>query len=166
MVLGLSLSTFTLLHVVLSLVGIVAGIVIVIGMLGSSQLPAWTALFLVSMVLTDVTGFFFPAAALLPSHVVGVISLMALLMAIIALYVFRLNGLWRWLYVGATGIAVYLDVFVGVAQAFEKLDFLRPLAPTQSEPPFLIAQLALLSLFLVLGIVAARRFHPPARALA
>jgi hypothetical protein len=166
MVLGLSLSTFTLLHLILSLAGIVAGIVIILGMLGSNQLPGWTALFLASMVLTDVTGFFFPVAALLPSHIVGVISLMALMMAIIALYIYRLRGAWRWLYVGAVGLALYLDVFVGVVQAFQKLSFLRPLAPTQSEPPFLIAQLVVLALFIALGIVAAKRFHPEMRALA
>ena len=166
MVLGLSLSAFTLLHVILCLVGIVAGIVIIVGMLGSNPLPGWTALFLVSMVLTDITGFFFPVTALLPSHIVGVISLMALMMAIIALYIYRLHGAWRWLYVGAVGLALYLDVFVGVAQAFQKLSFLRPLAPTQSEPPFLIAQLVVLALSIALGIAAAKRFHPEMRALA
>jgi hypothetical protein len=166
MVLGLSLSNFTLLHVILSLVAIVAGIVVVLGMLGSNRLPGWTALFLVSMVLNDVTGFFFPAAQLLPSHLVGIISLAALALAIIALYVYRLNGAWRWLYVGAAGVALYLDVFVGVAQGFQKLSVLRPLAPTQSEPPFLVTQLVVLALFIALGIVAARRFHPQTRALA
>src|SRR5690242_18426970 len=104
MVLGLSLATFTLLHVILSLAGLAAGIVILLGMLGSHQLPGWTALFLVSMVLTDVTGFFFPVTALLPSHVVGAVSLMALMTAIIALYIYRLNGAWRWLYVGSVGL--------------------------------------------------------------
>ena len=166
MVLGLSLSTFTLLHVILSLAGIVAGIVVIFGMLGSNRLPGWTALFLVSMVLTDVTGFFFPVAALLPSHIVGIISLMALMMAIIALYLYRLHGAWRGLYVGAVGLALYLDVFVGVVQAFQKLSFLRPLAPTQSEPPFLGAQIVVLVLFIALGVAAARRFHPRTRALA
>jgi hypothetical protein len=164
--LGLSLSMFTLLHVILSLAGIVAGIVVILGMLGSNQLPGWTALFLVSMVLADVTGFFFPVVGLLPSHIVGAISLMALMMAIIALYIYRLHGAWRWLYVGAVGLALYLDVFVGMVQAFQKLSFLRPLAPTQSEPPFLVAQLVVLALFVALGIVAAKRFHPAMRALA
>jgi len=166
MVLGLSLSTYTLLHAILSLIGIAAGIAIVLGMLGSSHLPGATALFFVSMVLTDITGFFFPVAGVLPSHIVDAISLTALMVAIIALYIYRLRGAWRWLYVGAVGLALYLDVLVGVVQAFRKLSFLRPLAPTQSEPPFLIAQLVVLALFLALGIVAGKRFHPETRAIA
>src|SRR5690348_5069836 len=102
--LGLSLSTFRLLHVFLGVGGIGAGIVVILGILGSNQLRGWTGLFLVSMVLTDATGFFFPVAALLPSHIVGAISLIALMMAIIALYIYRLNGAWRGLYVGAVGL--------------------------------------------------------------
>jgi hypothetical protein len=166
MVLGMSLSTFTLLHVILSLVAIVAGVIVGAGMLGSRRLPGWTACFLATAVLTSVTGFFFPAAQLLPSHIVGMISLAALVLAIVALYVYRLRGAWRWLYVGGAGLALYLDIFVGVVQAFQKLSFLQPLAPTQSEPPFLVAQLAVLAICLALGVLAAKRFHPEPRALA
>ena len=166
MVLGMSLATFTLVHVILSLVGIAAGIVVLIGMLGSKRLAGWTALFLVTTALTSVTGFFFPVAHLLPSHIVGIISLLALAVAIFALYTFHLRGAWRWLYVGGAAVALYLNVFVGVVQSFQKVAFLRPLAPTQSEPPFLVAQIVVLVLFLVLGVLAARRFHPQAHAFA
>jgi hypothetical protein len=160
MILGMSVSTFTSVHVVLSLVGILAGAVVLFGMLGSKRLDGLTALFLATTVLTSVTGFFFPRDQLLPSHIVGVISLVALAVAILALYVFRLAGIWRWLYVGGAGLALYLNVFVGVVQAFQKLPFLRPLAPSQSEPPFLVTQLLVLAIFVALGLVAAKRFHP------
>jgi hypothetical protein len=166
MVLGMSLATFTLVHVILSLIGIVAGIVVLIGMLGSKRLAGWTALFLATTVLTSITGFFFPVAHLLPSHIVGIISLVALAVAISALYAFHLRGAWRWLYVSGAAVALYLNVFVGVVQSFQKLSFLRPLAPTQSEPPFLVAQIVVLVLFLVLGVLAARRFHPAVHAFA
>ena len=160
MILGISVPAFTLLHVVLSLVGIVAGAVVLRGMLGSRRRDGWAALFLATQILTSGTGFFFPHDRLLPSDIVGIISLAALAVAIIALYVGRLAGAWRWLYVSGAAIAFYLDVFVAVAQAFMKLPFLQAAAPTQSEPPFLAAQLAVLAIFLVLGIAAARRFHP------
>jgi hypothetical protein len=159
-ILGMSVLTFTLLHVILSLIGIVAGAVVLFGMLGSRRRDGWAALFLATAILTSVTGFLFPHDRLLPSHIVGIISLAVLAVAIIALYVGRLAGAWRWLYVSGAAIALYLDVFVAVAQAFMKLPFLQPLAPTQSELPFVAAQLAVLAIFLVLGLVAARRFHP------
>ena len=159
MILGMSTSTFTLVHVVLSLVGIFAGLVVVFGMLGSKRLDGWTALFLATTVLTSVTGFFFPFDKILPSHIVGIISLVVLAVAILALYGHWLAGSWRWVYVASAGVALYLNVFVGVVQAFQKLPFLKPLAPTQSEPPFLITQLVVLALFVGLTIVAVIRFH-------
>jgi hypothetical protein len=162
MILGLSTPAFTLFHVVLSLVGIFAGAMTLIGMLGSKRLNGWTALFLITTLLTSVTGFFFPADKILPSHVVGGLSLVILAVAIVALYFFRLAGFWRRLYVASAFAALYLNVFVGVVQAFLKVPTLNALAPTQSEPPFLIAQSVVLLIFIVLGVVALRVFHPKA----
>jgi hypothetical protein len=162
MILGMSASTFTVVHVVLSLIGIVSGIIVVVGMFGANRLTGWTALFLATTVLTSVTGFFFPSAHFGPAHVIGVISLVVLAVAIVALYFYRLAGSWRWIYVGSAVLALYLNVFVGVVQAFEKLPFLSRLAPTQSEPPFFIAQLVVMAIFVVLGILAAMRFRPTA----
>ena len=164
MILGMSTSTFTLVHVVLSLVGIFAGLVVVFGMFSSKKLDGLTALFLATTVLTSVTGFFFPFDKILPSHIVGVISLVVLAVTILALYALHLAGPWRWIYVVSAVLALYLNVFVGVVQAFQKLPFLASLAPTQSEPPFLIAQAIVLVIFVVLGIVAVRSFHPAADA--
>ena len=160
MILGMSLSTFTFVHVVISLVGIVTGIVVLFGMLGARRLPALTAVFLATTVLTSATGFLFPFTHLLPSHVVGIISLVVLAAALFALYGNHLAGPWRWIYVVGAVVALYLNVFVGVVQAFQKLAFLQPFAPTQSEPPFIVAQTAVLAIFLILGFLGVRRFHP------
>jgi hypothetical protein len=161
MILGMSLSTFTTLHVIISLIGIVTGIVVVLGMLGGRTLGGWTAIFLATTVLTSATGFLFPFTKLLPSHVLGIISLVVLAAAILALYVFRLDGPWRWIYVAGATLALYLNVFVAVVQAFQKLAFLQPLAPTQAEAPFIVAQVAVLAIFAALGFLAVKRFHPP-----
>ena len=166
MILGMSTSTFTLVHVILSLVGIFAGLVVVFGMLGSKKLEGWTAIFLATTVLTSVTGSFFPFDKILPSHIVGIISLVVLAFAILALYALHLAGPWRWIYVVSAMLALYLNVFVGVVQAFQKVPLLASLAPTQSEPPFLIAQAVVLVIFVGLGIAAVRSFHPPTDALA
>jgi len=160
MILGMSTSTFTLVHVVLSLIGIVSGLVVLFGMLEARRLEGWTALFLATTVLTSATGFPLPHDHLLPSDIVGIISLVVLAAAILALYAFRLAGSWRWVYVVGAVLALYLNVFVLVAQAFQKLPFLHPLAPTQSEPPFVVAQLVVMAIFIVLGALAVRRFHP------
>jgi hypothetical protein len=159
MILGMSISAFTSLHVVLSLIGIVAGLVVVIGMLRSKAANGWTALFLATTVLTSATGFLFPHDRVLPSHIVGVISLVVLAIAIAALYGYRLARSWRWIYVVTAMLALYLNVFVLVAQAFLKVAFLNALAPTQSDPPFIIAQLVVMVIFVVLGIRAVRSFH-------
>jgi hypothetical protein len=164
MILGMSVATFTTVHVILSLIGIVTGIVVLFGMLSGKRLDGLTAIFLATTVLTSVTGFLFPSDHLLPSHIVGIISLVMLAVAILALYVYRLAGSWRWIYVAGAVVALYFNVFVGVAQAFRKLPFLTPLAPTQSEPPFLIAQAVVLTIFVVLGGVALKTFHPEATA--
>jgi hypothetical protein len=164
MVLGLPLATFTAVHVVLSLIGIGTGIVVLVGMLRSNPLPGVTAVFLVTTILTSVTGFFFPSERLLPSHVVGVLSLIALAAAVVALYGFRLAGPWRWIYVVGAVVALYFNVFVGVVQAFLKIPPLTALAPTQAEPPFAIAQVFVLVVFAWLGFKAVRSFHPAASA--
>jgi hypothetical protein len=166
MILGMSVATFTVLHVILSLIGIASGIVVLFGMLSGKRLDGLTAIFLATTVLTSVTGFLFPHDRLLPSHIVGIISLVALALAILALYVYRLAGSWRWIYVATAVVALYLNVFVGVVQAFQKLPALHSLAPTQSEPPFLIAQAVVLAIFVALGGIALKTFRPQARALA
>ena len=153
-------------HVLLSLIGIVSGFVVLYGLLLGRPLGGWTALFLATTILTSVTGFPLAPFGFDPARAVGVISLVLLALAVAALYVFRLAGAWRWIYVGSAIAALYLNVFVGVAQAFQKLPFLQPLAPTQSEPPFLVAQVAVLVIFVALGILAAIRFHPELEARA
>lgn len=160
MILGMSVSAFTQFHVALSLVGILAGTVALFGMFGSKTLPTWTLVFLVTTVLTDVTGYFFPRDRILPSHIVGAISLVVLAIAIFALYGRRLIGAWRWIYVVTAVLALYLNVFVLVVQAFLKVPSFNALAPTGSEPPFVAAQGIVLLLFVVLCIVALRSFHP------
>lgn len=160
MIFGMSVSMFTLVHVAISLLGILSGVVVLFGMFSSKRPNGWTALFLTTTVLTSLTGFFFPRDHILPSHIVGILSLVVLALAIIALYIYRLAGFWRWIYVVGAVIALYFNVFVGVVQAFQKVSFLNSLAPTQSDPPFLITQIIVLVAFVALGIVAARSFHP------
>ena len=160
MILGMSTATFTLLHVIISLIGIASGFVVLFGFLNANRFDGWTALFLTTNVLTSVTGFLFPTTTILPSQIVGVISLIALALAIFALYRSHLAGAWRWVYVSSAVLALYLNVFVGVVQSFQKLAFLKPLAPTQSELPFLAAQLVVIGLFVLLGVLAVKRFHP------
>jgi hypothetical protein len=160
MIFGLSLETFTNLHVAISLIGIVTGIIVLFGMLSAAKLEFWTALFLLTTALTSVTGFMFPRSGFTPAQGVGYVSLAVLAIALLSLYVFNLSGAWRWLYVLSAVSALYLNVFVGVVQAFQKLPFLQQLAPTQSEPPFKVAQGIVLVLFVVLGIFVLIRFHP------
>jgi hypothetical protein len=166
MMLGLSLSAFTTLHVIISLVGIFTGFVVLYAMLNSNDMATWTAVFLGTTVLTSVTGFMFPFHQVLPSHIVGGISIVVLAAALYALYSQHLAGAWRWVYVVTAVLALYLNTFVGVVQSFQKVGFLQPLAPTQSELPFVVAQSGVLVLFIVLGYLAVGRFHPlmsPAR---
>lgn len=150
------LTTFTLIHVVLSLVGIFAGLVVAGGFLAGKQLDRWTGVFLVSTILTSVTGFGFPFTTILPSHVVGVLSLVVLGVVLAARYVKHLTGAWRAVYVGGCVLALYLNVFVLLAQLFLRLPALLVAAPTQSEAPFLITQLLVLALFVWLGIAAVK----------
>ncbi len=152
-------ATYTFLHVLISLVGIGSGVVVVSGLLAVKRLDGWTALFLTSTVATSLTGFGFPFDHLLPSHVVGIISLFVLLVAIPARYALHLSGAWRWIYAVCAVLALYLNVFVGVVQAFLKVPALRAVAPTQAEPPFVLTQFVVLALFAVLAISAAIRFR-------
>jgi K+-transporting ATPase A subunit len=160
MILGMSVETFTALHVVISLVAIAAGLVVAFGMLTNRRLDGWTALFLATTIATSVTGFFFHSKAFGPPHVVGVISLVVLAVALLALYGRHLAGFWRPTYVVTAILALYLNCFVAVVQAFQKVAFLHPLAPNGSEPPFLVAQGATLLIFLILGALGVRLFHP------
>src|SRR6188474_609665 len=160
MIAGLSVDNFTHLHVAISLVGIVSGLIVLAGMLRAHSLPGWTALFLVTTILTSVTGFMFPINGLTPGIVIGLISVMILAIALMALYVKHLSGAWRWIYVTTALVALYFNVFVLIVQSFQKVPALQKLAPTQSEPPFLIAQGVALIAFLILGTLAARRFRP------
>jgi hypothetical protein len=155
------MSTFVLVHVVISLIALVSGFVVVYGLLTSRQLEGWTLIYLVTIVATSVTGFFLPADRFLPSHAVGIISLVILAAAIAGRYVFHLAGAWRWIYAAGLVAALYLDAFVAIVQAFQKISALHALAPTQSEPPFAIVQVVVLVAFVVLGVLAARR-HPHA----
>jgi hypothetical protein len=160
MILGMSLAAFTQFHVILSLIGIVSGIVVAFAMLNSRRMPAMTAIFLVTTVATSVTGFMFPFETFGPPEIVGVISLVVLAAALAALYLYKLAGAWRWIYVASAMVALYLNVFVGVVQTFQKVPFFNALAPTQKEPPFAVAQGIVLLAFIALGIVAAKKFRP------
>lgn len=166
MILGMSVATFTLVHVIVSLIGIASGLVVLLGMFGSRRLPGETVLFLLSTVLTSATGFMLPSVGLTPARIFGIISLVALAAAMLALYGRRLSGAWRWIYVAGAVLALYLNIFVLIAQAFLKIPLLHPLAPTGSEPPFLVAEGVLLAIFLAFGGIALKRFHPERRAAA
>jgi len=157
--LGMSLSTFTAVHVVLSLIGIGAGFVVLYGLFHSKRLDGWTAVFLATTVATSVTGFLFPVDRLLPSHVVGILSMVVLALAIVARYPFAMAGVWRRVYVINAIVALYFNVFVLVVQAFLKVPALHALAPKQEEPPFAIAQGVVLVAFLALGTLATKRFR-------
>ena len=152
------LHIYTIIHVIISLVGIFTGLVVLLGMLAGKRLDGWTKWFLITTVATSVTGFFFPFHGFTPAIGVGIISLLVLAVAIYARYPCRLAGHWRWIYVVTAVIALYLNVFVAVVQVFEKVPALKVMAPTQTEPPFKLTQLVVLALFVVLGIVAAIRF--------
>ena len=159
MILGMTTATFTFVHVLLSLVGIGAGLLVVYGMLLGKRFDGATAIFLVTTALTSLTGFLFPVEHILPSHVLGIISSVALAVAIVARYVRRMAGAWRSIYVISAVLALYLNVFVLVAQIFMKVPAAHALAPTQKEPPFLIAQLVVMAIFIVLGIFAMKKFR-------
>jgi hypothetical protein len=161
MIIGMSLHAFTVLHTLISLIGIVSGLIWLVALL-SSRNSAWTSLFLLTTVLTSVTGFMFHSTSFGPPQIVGAISLVVLAIAIAALYLGHLAGAWRWIYVVTAVLALYFNVFVGVAQAFDKIPALHALAPTATETPFKVAQLIVLLIFVWLGFRSLKRFHPVA----
>jgi len=156
------LATYTLFHVVISLVGIVSGLIVLFGLLTERRLDRWTLVFLATTVATSVTGFGFPFQRFLPSHAVGIVSLIALSLAIYGRYPRRLAGAWRRVFVIGAVLSLYLNVFVLVVQLFLKVPALNALAPTQSEPPFQLTQLVALAVFAALGAAAVVRFRVPA----
>jgi len=159
MFLGMTLSTFTFVHVLISLAGIGSGFIVVYGMLTAKRLDSWTAIFLATTILTSLTGYLFPFKQLLPSHIVGAISLVVLSVALVARYARHLEGSWRWIYVVSALVALYLNVFVAVVQSFLKISAVHALAPTQKEPPFLVVQLAVMAIFVGIGILAVKKFR-------
>jgi hypothetical protein len=162
MILGMSLSAFTTLHVVISLIAIASGIIVMFGLLGSSRMPGLTAIFLLFTILTSATGFLFPFEKLLPSHMVGILSLVLLAIACLALYVMKLSGAWRWIYVLTALASLYFNVFVLVIQSFLKVPALTALAPGNppSGPVFAVVQGIVLLFFVVMIIGAMRRYRP------
>src|SRR5579875_2346339 len=155
MILGMSIPAFTLVHVIITLVAIGSGLIVVGGMFASHKLPGTTALFLFTTVMTSVTGFLFPIHGFTPALGVGIVSCVILGIALFAYYLKRLTGEWRWIYVVAAIASLYLNVFVLVVQSFIKVAALNALAPTQSEPPFVIVQVSVLAIFALIGITAA-----------
>jgi len=162
MILGMSLSTFTTVHVIISLIAIVSGVIVMFGLLGSNRMPGLTAIFLLFTILTSATGFLFPFEKLLPSHMIGILSLVLLAIACIALYGMKLSGAWRWIYAVTALLSLYFNVFVLVIQGFLKVPALHALAP--GDPPggpvFAIVQGIVLVFFVIVIIGAVRRFRP------
>lgn len=168
MTLGLSVAAITWIHVIISLIGIVTGLVAMVGLLKSRPMPGWTGIFLLTTILTSATGFMFPVDKLLPSHVIGIISLVLLAIACVALYGQKLAGHWRWIYVVTAMTSLYLNIFVLVIQSFLKVPVLHALAPSvpPSEPPFAAVQGIVLVLFVAVTFLAVRRFRPLAGGMA
>jgi len=162
MIFGIPTELFLQIHVAISLIGIASGLVVLYGLLSGKPLAGWTALFLLTTVLTSLTGFPLPPFGFDPPRAIGIILLVLLAAAVVALYVFHLAGAWRWIYIVTAVASLYLNVFVAVVQSFQKLSFLQPLAPTQSEPPFVVAQVIVLIAFIALGALAIVRFRPAA----
>ncbi len=159
MILGISIGTFTAVHVAISLIGIGSGFIVLFGLLKGNLVNFWNGLFLVTTILTSVTGFFFPFTKVTPGIILGVLSLIVLAIALLALYGFHLRGGWRRTYAITAMIAQYFNVFVLIAQMFMKVPALHALAPTGTEAPFKIAQLLLLVIFIFLITLAGKRFH-------
>jgi hypothetical protein len=165
MILGMSLSTFTTVHVIISLIGIVSGIIVMFGLLGSNRMPGMTAIFLLFTILTSATGFLIPpllSEKLLPSHMIGILSLVLLAIACIALYGMKLSGAWRWIYAVTALLSLYFNVFVLVIQSFLKIPALTAVAPGNppSGPVFAVVQGIVLVFFILMIIGAIRRFRP------
>jgi len=154
------LDVYTIIHTLISLVGIFTSLVVLLGLLAAKRLDGWTRWFLITTVLTSVTGFFFPFHGFTPAIALGIMSPIILAAAIYARYPCQLAGHWHWIYVVTAVIALYFNVFVGVVQAFLKVPALHALAPTQTEQPFKLTELVVLAIFILLGIIAAIRFRP------
>jgi hypothetical protein len=162
-ILGLSASTFTAVHVAVSLIAIASGVLALPGTLRANTTAALTAVFLLTSTVTSVTGFFFASTQLGMGHAIGVVSLIVVPPTVLALYRYRLAAGWRWTYLAGAATLLYLNAFIGVRQAFAKIAVLHQLAPTPSAPPFLASHLAVLAIVVALAVLAARRF-PPAMA--
>ncbi|MDZ4367618.1 MAG: hypothetical protein U0987_11425 [Afipia sp.] len=158
MILGMSLATFTVLHLIISMIAIGLGFIVAGGLLASNRMPGWTLWFLVLTILTNATGFLFPFTKILPSHVVAIISLVLLAVAVYALYGKDLSGVWRTVYVVTAMLALWFNVFVLIAQSFQKVALLNVYAPTGAEPPFAITQGIVLVFFIGLIILGIKRF--------
>jgi len=156
----MSVGAFTILHVAITLVAIGSGLIVVGGMFASHRLPVTTAIFLFTTALTSVTGFLFPIHGFTPALGVGIVACVVLAAALFALYREHLVGAWRWIYVIAAVVSLYLNVFVLVVQSFVKISALNALAPTQSEPPFAITQAVVLAIFVLITLIAAIKFRP------
>ena len=156
---GIPTHLFLQIHVVISLVALVSGLITLYGWINNKNWDGWTALFLVTIILTSITGFPLPPFGLDPPRMVGILSLILLAIAVLGIYVFKISGPWRLIFIITATAALWLDAFVGVIQAFAKLPFLHELAPNGSEPPFAIVQLIVLAIFVLLGYWTLRRFH-------
>lgn len=155
----MTIQVFTLIHILISLIGIAAGFGVLAGLLAAKLFPRWTAAFLATTIATSVTGFFFPIHGITPGIVVGIISLIALAVAVYALYLRRLAGGWRKTFVITTVLSLYLNVFVLIAQLFQKMPVLKELAPQQTEPAFTLTQAFVLAAFVWLGVLAVKRYR-------
>jgi hypothetical protein len=162
MIAGLSITTFTLVHVVISLIAILSGFVVLKGLLASRHFPGWTALFLAFTAATSLTGFMFPFSGMTPAIATGIVATLVFIPTAAALYLFRLQGAWRWIYTCGAVLSLYLNVFVLIVQSFQKIPTLNVFAPTGSEPPFAITQAIVLVAFVALGLLGVRRFRPGA----
>jgi hypothetical protein len=161
MILGMSTQAFTLFHVILSLVGIGSGFIAILSLIGNKLLSGWTSLFLITTALTSITGFLFPFHGVTPGIILGILSMIVLLLAAIALYGGKLIGAWRGTYVVSAALALWFNVFVLFAQLFAKVPALKAIAPTQASPAFGITQLVVLAIFVALTIRAFRGFRGP-----
>jgi hypothetical protein len=159
MVLGMSLATFTIIHVLISLIGIGTGLIVLFGLLNGKLVSPWNGIFLLFTILTSVTGFMYPFEKVTPGIILGILSMIVLAIALLALYAFHLKGIWRTTYVVTAMIALYFNCFVLIAQSFMKVPALHALAPTGTEAPFKIAQLLLLVITIILIVMAAKRFR-------
>ena len=166
LLLGMSLEVFTLIHVVISLIGIATGLVAAFGMIGNKLLKRWTAIFLVTTVLTNVTGLMFPFHGVTPGIILALLSLTVMAPTMLALFQFHLSGVWRWVYAAGAVMGLYFNVFVLIVQSFQKVPALKALAPHGNEPPFAVMQGLTLVAFIVIGVMAVRKFHPQLQAKA